>query len=482
MTEPDDIPRILAAQRAAFRAEGFAPAALRRDRLTRLARAVLAHEAELVAALQQDYANRSPFATRAGDILGTVGAIEYHLAHLAGWMQPERIAPPPGVEADGTFAELHYQPLGVIGALIPWNGPVLMGCLAAMGAMAAGNRVMLKMSELAPATGAAFARAIAARFDPTELAVINGDAAVAADFAAQPFDHLLFTGSTATGRKVARAAAENLVPVTLELGGKCPVVVGAGADIELVARRLMAGKLASAGQVCVAPDYVLVPQGCAAPLVAACRRAAAALFPAMMTSPDYTCLINAAANARQRDLLRDAAGKGATLTFVPGDYTLDNLPASGRFPLVLLTGTTADMAVMREEIFGPLLPVLEYETLAAALDHIAAGPHPLSASYFGPDAAEAERVAAAITTGSVVINDVRIQLAHEALPFGGVGPSGMGRYRGKAGFVTFSNRKTVLHQAATEAGLARGRPPHDAAAHAAIAAAIAGKRAEYGLD
>ncbi|MGE4336061.1 MAG: aldehyde dehydrogenase family protein [Pigmentiphaga sp.] len=480
MTENTDIAGTLIAQRAAFGAEGEVSAERRRDRLHRLARAVLAHEQALTEALQEDYGNRSPFTTRAADILGTVAAIEYHLAHFEAWMKPERIALPPEAEAQGTFAELHYQPLGVLGGLIPWNGPILMGCLAAMGGFAAGNRVMLKMSEMAPATGNAFARAIVSEFDPTELAVFNGDAAMAAEFSSQPFDHLIFTGSTATGRKVMRAAAENLVPVTLELGGKSPVVVGESADLALVANRLVAGKLASAGQVCVAPDYVFVPRGKAAPLIAECVRAAEALFPDMMQSRDYTCLIHENVNARMRALLRDALDKGAQATFVPTSHSLDDLPSSGRFPFVLLTGLTDAMTAIQEEIFGPLLPVLEYDAIDDALTTIANGPHPLSASYFGTNHDEAERVAHGIQTGSVVINDVRLQLNYEALPFGGVGPSGMGRYRGHAGFVAFSNRKVVLHQGAPEDALAPRRPPFTAADHSALEQAMARKKAQFG--
>lgn len=477
-----DVEDILAVQRAAFRKEGFASAETRRDRLIRLARAVLAHERAFVDALQEDFGNRSPFATRAGDILGSVAAIEYHLAHFEGWMAPERMPLPPEVEAHGTFAEVHYQPLGVLGAIIPWNGPVLMACLAAMGGLAAGNRVMLKMSELAPATGAAFEAAIAQYFDRTELAVVNGDTSVAAAFSSLPFDHLLFTGSTATGRKVALAAAENLVPATLELGGKSPVIVGESAGLETVAGRLVAGKLASAGQVCVSPDYVLAPKGKVDALAQECRRVAARLFPHMMQDIDYTSLIDRRACARMKALLVDAAKKGARLDFVPGDITLEDLPETGRFPFVTITSVTDDMEVMQEEIFGPLLPIVGVSGVDEALDRVSDGEHPLSAYYFGGDEAEAARVTAALRTGSVVVNDVRCQLTYEVLPFGGVGRSGMGRYRGRAGFVTFSNRKTVLHQKASEAALARSRPPYSQQAHDTIAQAIALKKAQYELD
>lgn len=481
MNSPQEISDILAAQKAAFRAEGEVTYATRRDRLERLAKVVLRHHHALVAALQEDFGNRSPFATRAGDILGSVAAIEYHLEHLEAWMQPEPITLPVNVQAEGTQATLYYEPLGVLGAIIPWNGPVLMACLAAMGGFAAGNRVMLKLSELAPATGAAFAAAVATEFDPTELAVINGDAKVAAAFSSQPFDHLLFTGSTATGRKVMASAAQNLVPVTLELGGKTPVVVSKTADLQVVANRVIAGKMASAGQVCVAPDYVFLPRGSADAFVEACLTAVKQQYPDLMETADYTCLIHENVNARMRALLDDAKSKGANLTFYPQSYSLQNLPTAGRFPLVLITQPRNDMAVMLEEIFGPILPIVEYDKIDDVLASIADGPHPLSAAYFGTDSAEAERVSRAIQTGSVVINDVRLQLAIEALPFGGVGDSGMGRYRGHAGFVSFSNRKVVLRQGAAEDALAKRRTPIPAAAHEAIEAQIQQKKTQYGV-
>ena len=472
-----EISSILAAQRRSFLDEGHVSVEVRRERLNRLARAILGHEAELVSAFQVDYANRSPFITRAFDILGTVAAIEYHFAHFEDWMKPETVVLP----TNGITAEVHFQPLGVLGAIIPWNGPVLMGCLAAMGGISAGNRVMLKMSELAPATGIAFAAAIEAEFDATEVAVINGDASVAAEFSKQPFDHLLFTGSTATGRKVAEAAAKNLVPVTLELGGKSPVVVGKSADLSLVANRLVAGKLSSAGQVCVAPDYVLVPTGSGSALARECIRAANTLFPQMMRTPDYTSLIDHRAAARMQTLLRDSADKGADLAFAPPEFSLDHLPDEGRFPFVVLQNVTDKMKLLQEEIFGPLLPIIEYETLDQALAMIERWAHPLSAYYFGEDEAEADKVAASIQTGSFVINDVRIQLAFEELPFGGVGPSGQGRYRGKAGFISFSNRKTILRQHAQEAELARTRPPYGPPEYEHVMASIDHKKAQYGV-
>ena len=284
----------------------------------------------------------------------------------------------------------------------------------------------------------------------------------------QPFDHLLFTGSSVVGKRVMRAAAENLVPVTLEMGGKSPVVIGLSADRGNTANRIVIGKLASAGQVCVAPDYVLVPKGQTGQWIAAFQKAAEAIYPDLLRNEDYTAVIDHRNFARLRALLEDAKEKGATLHFHPDGASLETLGEKGRFPFVVLSGAKRDTRVMQEEIFGPLLPILEYENLSEALDEIRRNDHPLSAYYFGSNEAEQAEVVQSVATGSFVVNDVRCQLFYEALPFGGVGASGMGRYRGHEGFRTFSNAKTVLHQRASEGVLARSRPPFGEAANEAV--------------
>lgn len=464
----ESIRGILDAQRAAFRRDGWPDLDVRLDRLTRLSKAVLRHEHDLVEALYGDFGGRSRFSSRTGDILGTVAAVDYTKAHLEEWMQPVRVALPAEVEQHGTWAEVRHEPLGVVGAIIPWNGPVLLASIAAAGAFGAGNRVMLKLSEFAPRTAEALRAAFAEFFETTELAVVTGDSEVAAQFAAQPFDHLIYTGSTSVGRRVMRAAAENLVPVTLEMGGKSPVVIGRSAEPQSTAHRIVTGKLASAGQVCVAPDYVLVPEGETRRWVAAFAQAAGAIYPDLLNNEDYTAIIDERNFARLRALLDDARQRGVTLHAHPDDASLETIGARGRFPFVMLTGATFDARVMQEEIFGPLLPILEYRDLSEALDAIRRNDRPLSAYYFGTDLAEEAEVVRSVATGSIVVNDVRCQLFYEALPFGGVGPSGMGRYRGKEGFRTFSNAKTVLHQRADESVLARSRPPFADAAKEAV--------------
>lgn len=482
MTPPDTLNPLLARQRAAFLSDPMPSLATRKDRLERAIRAVLTHEAPLNDALNADFGIRSRISGKTTDILGSVGALEYTIAHLEDWMRPQPIALPDPVAAQGTRAELQYQPLGVMGALIPWNGPILMSCLAVAGAFGAGNRLMLKLPEQAPRASAALAAAFGAFFDTDELAVVQGETEVASQFSRLPFDHLLYTGSTGVGRLVAQAAAANLTPVTLEMGGKSPVILGPDALDGPLVDRLINGKLASAGQVCVAPDYVLVPQGRAQGFVDAALAAAARLYPQMTGDPDYTGIINDDHHSRLAALVRDATDRGARLHGAADRIRTDGDATDRRFPFLLLTDTQPEMRVMQEEIFGPLLPVVEYDTLDDALDYIAARPHPLSAYFFGSDTADRKAFVARVQTGSMVINDVRSQLFYEALPFGGIGPSGMGRYRGQAGFERFSNAKTVLYQTDDDAALAAQRPPYGPQAEQGIERAIRDSKRRYGID
>jgi len=326
--------------------------------------------------------------------------------------------------------------------IVPWNYPLYLAVSPLTAALAAGNRAMVKMSEHTPRFSALFARLVAARFAADELAVVEGDAAVGQAFAALPFDHLLFTGSTAVGRQVMRTAADNLTPVTLELSGKSPVLVTPGFDLALAARRIVHAKLLNAGQTCVAPDYVLVPRGAEEAFVAALRRAAAALFGDGRT-PDYGAIVNAQMWARQQALLDEARDMGARCVPLLGDGTA--LAGRHMVPQALL-GVPPEAAVMREEIFGPLLPVLPYDDVNAALAYINARPRPLALYLFDDDRARIDRCIAATRSGGVAVNDCMLQVVQDDLPFGGIGDSGMGHYHGAEGFRTFSKARPVFRQ------------------------------------
>ena len=433
-----DLHARLAAARAAFSADPFPSAAARRDRLGRLLD-VLDDEQGFVAAIDADFGHRSAHETRLAELYVVAAEVRHARRHVGRWMRPRAVSTPlrlwPG------RAYVMPQPRGVVGVISPWNYPVQLALAPVVGALAAGNRVLLKPSELTPATSALLASRIAARFAPDELTTIEGGADVGAAFAALRFDHLFFTGSTSVGRAVAVAAARNLVPVTLELGGKSPAIFDESADLSRVAPRLMVGKLLNAGQTCIAPDYALVPRARVDAFVAAIRAATDALYPAARRAVDYTAIVSDRHHARLVALVEDARRRGAAVV------TLGGVDGHARtFAPTVLVGVDDTMAVMREEIFGPILPVEAYDGLDDALRRINARASPLALYWFGADDAHLARVLRETRAGGVTVNDTLWHFAHEGLPFGGVGASGQGVYHGAHGFRTFSLDKPVFLQ------------------------------------
>lgn len=438
-----DLARLFGLQRAAFARERYPSLAVRLDRLARLKSIVTAHEGRFVEAVDRDFGGRSGHETRLAEIYIVAAEIADAQRHLARWMRPERVSTP--LHLKPARARVERQPLGVAGVISPWNYPVQLALAPVAGALAAGNRVLLKPSELTPATSGLLRELVAASFAEDEFAVVQGDADVGRAFTQLAFDHLFFTGSTAVGRAVARAAAENLTPVTLELGGKSPALIAPDADLALSAPRLMAGKLLNAGQTCIAPDYALVPADMGASLVAAIERAAAALYPTYAANPDYTAIVNERHHARLAALVADARAQGATIVELnPGRETVG--PGSRKMLPVLVVGATDAMAVMREEIFGPLLPIETYSSIDDAIAKINSRPHPLAFYYFGRDGVRTGKVLAETIAGGVTVNDTLWHFAHRNLPFGGVGASGIGAYHGEASFLAFTHRKPVFVQ------------------------------------
>lgn len=438
-----DLARLFDLQRAAFARERNPALAVRRDRLARLKDFVTKHEARFVAAVDDDFGGRSSHETRLAELYIVASEIADAQRHLAKWMRPERVSTP--LHLKPARARVERQPVGVVGVISPWNYPVQLALAPVAGALAAGNRVLLKPSEATPATSALLQELASAAFAPDELAVVLGDASVGHAFSSLPFDHLFFTGSTAVGRAVARAAAENLTPVTLELGGKSPVVIAPDADLALAAPRLMAGKLLNAGQTCIAPDYALVPEDKLDAFVRGLERAAAVLYPAFLANADYTSIVNDRHRARLASLLDDARAQGATIVEI--NPAGESPPAGSRRMLpALVIGATDRMAVMREEIFGPILPIETYASIGDAIARINARPHPLAFYYFGRDGMRAGKVLAETIAGGVTLNDTLWHFAHKNLPFGGVGASGIGAYHGEASFLTFTHRKPVFVQ------------------------------------
>jgi coniferyl-aldehyde dehydrogenase len=434
--------RILAVQRAAFDAERYPDLTQRRGRLERLSQLVTRHEAALVAAVDRDFGHRSAHETRLAELYFVAAEARSAIRSLPRWMKRRRVPTPWHLLPGRAF--VIPQPVGVVGVVSPWNYPVQLALAPVVAALAAGNRAMLKPSELTPATSSLLAELVAANFREDELTVVLGDASVGQAFVALPFDHLFFTGSTAVGRQVALAAAANLVPVTLELGGKSPAVFDADADFARAVPRLVAGKLLNAGQTCIAPDYALVPQARVEAFVEAAAAAVRKLYPSIATNADYSSIVNARHFERLAALVDDARAKGAQIVELGEAGVRD--AASRRLVPTLVIGATSDMAIMHEEIFGPLLPVEAYATLDDAIAKINARPHPLAMYWFGRNAAHWQRALRETLAGGVTVNDTLWHFAHEGLPFGGVGASGYGAYHGEHGFERFSNMKPVFVQ------------------------------------
>ncbi|MEO5733145.1 MAG: coniferyl aldehyde dehydrogenase [Rubrivivax sp.] len=427
-------------QRAAFERERHPSLAVRRDRLQRLLAMTDAIAPRMVKAIGADFGHRSAHVTRMADQLVVRAGIDHTLRHLARWMKPRRVSTPfvllPG------HSRLQPQALGVVGVVSPWNYPYQLAIAPAASALAAGNRVLIKPSEATPRFSELLQLAVAERFDADELALVTGDDEVGSAFVELPFDHLLFTGSTAVGRKVALAAAANLTPVTLELGGKSPAILNADCDLDVAVPRLMAGKLLNTGQTCIAPDYLLVHRSLMARLPDALRAATRKLYPTLADNPDYTSIVNSRHLARLQGLLDDARVKGATVLPLHDETAV----VQGKLPPYALFEVDDRMQVMQEEIFGPLLPVLPFDDLDAAIDHVNRRDRPLALYWFGHSTADRERVLAGTVSGGVTINDCLWHVAQEELPFGGVGASGQGSYHGEAGFRTFSHDKPVFVQ------------------------------------
>lgn len=433
-------------QRESFLAEGRVSPAARIDRLDRMLDLVIANKERFAEALKADFGVRPEPMSMMTDILPTVNALKHAKKHVREWMRPDKrkIDFPLGLL--GAKAWVEYQPKGVIGCVSPWNFPVNLSIGPMAGMLAAGNRVMLKPSEFTPATSDLLKALLEEYFDDTEIAVFTGGPEVGVAFSRQRFDHLLFTGATSIGRHVMRAAAENLVPVTLELGGKSPVIVSESADIDDAARKIMTGKMMNAGQICLAPDYLMTHESRRDAVANALQRVAAEMYPQLAANEQYTSIINERNAERLRGYVTDAKEKGARITAInPANEDFD---AGGtRVMPAIVENVDDSMAIMQEEIFGPLLPVKTYANLDEAIRYINGRERPLGLYYFGSDKAEQQRVLNETTSGGVTINDVIWHVMHEDLPFGGVGPSGMGSYHGRAGFLEFSHSKSVFQQA-----------------------------------
>ncbi|MFD1984219.1 coniferyl aldehyde dehydrogenase [Mesorhizobium newzealandense] len=443
-------------QRAAFEAQPFPDIGVRKDRLKRLLALTERHEADICTAIDADFGGRSAHETRLAELFVVRAGIRHALSHLRGWMHERRVATTmpflPGRN------RLVAQPLGVVGIVSPWNYPFQLAVAPVTAALAAGNRVLVKPSELTPTFSALLARLAGEHFAADELSVITGNAEMGKAFVSMPFDHLLFTGSTAVGRQVAMAAAANLTPVTLELGGKSPAIFDPSCDLDAAAASIAYGKLLNAGQTCIAPDYLLVPQGQAGTVAAKLATAIARLYPTLRDNPDYTAIISDRHYQRLRDMITEARDAGADIVEVnPAGEELGG--ASRKLLPTLVRNAGPNLRLMREEIFGPVLPIVEYATVDDAIDHVNRADRPLALYWFGRDSGNRRRILHETVAGGVTINDCMLHLVQENQPFGGVGASGMGAYHGEWGFRTFSKEKPVFLQSRLSAG-GLLRPPY----------------------
>lgn len=449
---------LLEHQKTSFSKSAFVSAETREDRLDRLLDGLIKYEHKICDALMADFGYRSVDQSRFAEIVTSYKPIKIARRKVRKWMRPERRKTGFPFNISGGRAHVQYQPLGVVGIISPWNFPVNLTVVPLAGVLAAGNSALIKPSELTPATAEVLAELMAENFDRTEVSVVNGGAEVGKAFSALAFDHLIYTGGENVARHIMRAAADNLVPLTLELGGKSPVIVGEGANLDLAARRILFGKTFNAGQVCLAPDYVFVPEGKLDAFVNSMKQAAVESFPDGQGAIDYVSIVNKAHAGRIRNYISEADSHGAAV--VELGPRLDAASShENMVPVTMILNPPDECSVSHEEIFGPILVVHTYREIGDVITQINNKPKPLALYYFGSANSDRQRVIKETTSGGVTINDVIMHYTMDDLPFGGVGASGMGAYHGFDGFKQFSHARSVYAQSPFDIG-GMLRPPY----------------------
>ena len=460
----------LEAQRSSYLNEGEVSAATRIDRLDRTIDALVRHSQTLSEAMNEDFGCRPRQINLMTDVSGSIGCLKHCRRHLKSWMKQEKRSSMFPLNLLGGRSTIEYQPKGVVGVLAPWNFPLGMVFEPLAGVLAAGNRAMIKPSEFTPAPSAVISNLVTEAFDPTELAVFTGGPEVGQAFSSLPFDHMIFTGATSIARHIMGAAARNLVPVTLELGGKSPVVISRSADLTQAVQRILVGKMLNSGQVCIAPDYLLVPEELLEQVIELATIAVKEMYPSLLNNEQYTAVINDRHYQRLTGNLTDAHKRSIrTVAINPADEDFETNP-NQKIPPTLIINPDDEALCMQDEIFGPLLPIKTYKTFEESIAYINSKPRPLAAYYFGGDKAEEKRFLTGTTSGGVCINDVMFHMLQKDLPFGGIGPSGMGAYHGIEGFKTFSHGKAIYRQTKkfNVAKLAGLLPPYGEASEKSI--------------
>jgi len=433
-------------QKIAYQQQPYPQYSERITKLQTLKQAILSHQTELIEALAADFNHRSSDDSKLGDILPTIMGINYAIKHLKGWLKPAKRQV--GILFQPAKAQVVYQPLGVVGIVTPWNYPIFLALGPLTTAIAAGNQAMIKLSEFTPATNKVIINMLAREFEPSNVAVFDGGPDVAAHFTNQAFDHLLFTGSTRVGKLVMAAAAKNLTPVTLELGGKSPVIIDPDINLEQAVNQFILAKTLNAGQTCVAPDYILCPQEKITELITICQQQFTRMYPNVQSNSDYSHIINDEQFQRLQHWLIDAQQQGAIIHTMSSEATWPTTshgePSTRLCPLLLVSQVTDTMLIMQQEIFGPILPIIGYQNIDEAINYINQGERPLALYLCSYNKQLQQRIVHQTHSGGVCINDAAIHVAQDDLPFGGIGPSGMGQYHGQEGFYTFSKAKSVL--------------------------------------
>lgn len=452
----DEMKKILSNQKALFINEPNIAWLKRKENLKKLGSIIKDHESDFINAISKDFGNRASEETIIAEMLVIQGGINHALKHTPKWMRTRKA--PTALQFKPAYNRVIPQPLGVIGIMSPWNYPLQLAVMPLIGALGAGNRAMIKPSEYTPLFSKLLKKVLGKVFSEDEVYVALGGVDVATSFSSLHFDHLIFTGSTNVGRIVAKSAAANLVPCTLELGGKSPAIIDESANLKTAVARLTNAKLLNAGQTCVAPDYLLMPKSQVSDFASAMISQAETFYPEFAGNKDYTSIIADSHYARLQNLLEDAENKGAKIR-VAGNDDKQQLAKERRIPLTIVTETTPDMKIMQEEIFGPLLPILESESLNESLEYISKRDRPLALYWFGKNKNKLNRVLKESISGGVTINDATWHVIQEDIPFGGVGPSGMGAYHGEVGFRTFSHMKGVFFQSKFSQG-SKLHPPY----------------------
>lgn len=460
---------VLASQKQDYLAEGFVSAETRIDRLDRGIDALLEYQDKIVEALNSDFSCRPREVSLLTDLAAAITPMKHAKKHLRGWMKAEKRPSTFPLGLLGGRSRIEYQPLGVVGVIAPWNFPVNLAFGPLAGVLAAGNRAMMKPSEFTPATSEVMCEIVAKAWDEKEVAIFNGGPEVGQAFSGLAFDHLLFTGATGIARHIMAAASRNLVPVTLELGGKSPVIISRSADIEKSISRIMLGKTLNAGQICLAPDYLMVPEEKLHEVVEAIQDSVGEMYPKLLDNPQYTSVINERHYERLTGYITEAEERGAKVIAInPGKEDFSQ-QSGHKIPPTLILEPADDLKAMEEELFGPVLPIRTYKEFDETINYVNSKPRPLAAYYFGEDKQEENAVLTRTTSGGACINDVIMHIMHEELPFGGVGPSGMGSYHGFEGFKTFSHAKSIYRQSSINIGKLAGLlPPYGKSTESAI--------------